>query len=417
MKQVIFISYRRSDTSSITGRIYERLRVAFPQFKIFMDTDASYAGENFKEHIQKQLENSALTVAVIGPTWVRLRSGGGFWPFKKKRLFEANDNVRWEIELSFKNGVKIVPVLVENTPTPKRVDLPPSLQQLVELQSCTLNSAEFRRDVEDLVRKLSDALGLSDDGFVETPRLQRVRAERKMRVGCIKHPPLCDFVWKTRDTAEFSGLYVDMCRAVGKAADVEVEFVPVDWADIPDRVFREMGLDLVLSVFQTPERAHVNDFTALFHKVNVVGLVQKTNDRIRSLQDIKDGDGKVAVTKGEAGWEFAVQTLQLPKHRLLVMENYELGATMGLVETGKAELAICDEVTCAEFEASCSSVKRIFHDNPLDTCKNGIMVPPNDNDWRKWVGGEFAKAREVPTIKALEDSILAEPRQLIRRYS
>jgi hypothetical protein len=415
MKKKIFLNYRRTDTKQLAGRIFDRLRVAFPQFTIFMDYEEIPIGENFKTYISDTLKDTSLTLVIVGPTWAHTTKG--IWPFQKKRLFDPNDYVRIEIELSISNKIKIVPILVEGATPSSLTNLPISIKDLKDYQAYTLNTAEFRRDVEELVRQLSSALNLHRVEDEVVPRLERVFAKKRFRAGCIKHPPLCNFDWTTKDSAMFSGLYVEICKTVASNTGLDVEFVPVDWGDIPNRVFNDMDLDLVLSVFQTPERAHVNAFTALFHKVNIVGLVKKDNDSIQTPEDIRNGSAPVVVTRGEAGWEFAIQTLGLPRNRLLVVESYDLGTMMKFVESGTAAIAICDEVTCAEFEDSSGHVKRVFTSDPLDTCKNGIMVPANEDAWRSWVGNEFRKARDSAHIKGLEEEILSRPGQVIKRYS
>jgi len=49
----IFISYRRNDTSSLAGRLYDRLLENFPQDKIFMDLDRVAVGEELVKTIRK----------------------------------------------------------------------------------------------------------------------------------------------------------------------------------------------------------------------------------------------------------------------------------------------------------------------------------------------------------------------------
>ena len=49
----MFISYRRDDSASQAGRLYDRLEGHFGQGQVFMDVDAIKPGLNFVEVVQQ----------------------------------------------------------------------------------------------------------------------------------------------------------------------------------------------------------------------------------------------------------------------------------------------------------------------------------------------------------------------------
>ncbi len=51
----ILISYRRSDSSAITGRIFDRLSHHYGEDLVFMDVDSIPIGIDFRQHIQEML--------------------------------------------------------------------------------------------------------------------------------------------------------------------------------------------------------------------------------------------------------------------------------------------------------------------------------------------------------------------------
>lgn len=50
----IFISYRRFDSTAITGRIYDRLRQEFGKDAIFKDVDNIPAGRDFRGVLREE---------------------------------------------------------------------------------------------------------------------------------------------------------------------------------------------------------------------------------------------------------------------------------------------------------------------------------------------------------------------------
>src|SRR5882762_10276889 len=114
----ITISYRRSDSDAIAGRIRDRLASHFGDESVFMDIDSIPFGFDFRDHIQEALAQNDILIAVIGPQWLGPGKGGSL------RIMEETDPVRIEIETALKNGSAIIPVLVGGATMPEPADLP-----------------------------------------------------------------------------------------------------------------------------------------------------------------------------------------------------------------------------------------------------------------------------------------------------
>src|SRR5512138_2905984 len=122
----IFISYRRQDSPSMTGRIYDKLESTFGSDKVFRDIDDIGAGQDFRAKIAQEIDKSDILLVIIGPKWESITNSQG-----NRRLDDPNDFVRLEVEEGLKNSKKIViPVLVENAPMPRPESLPQSLREL-----------------------------------------------------------------------------------------------------------------------------------------------------------------------------------------------------------------------------------------------------------------------------------------------
>lgn len=246
--------------------------------------------------------------------------------------------------------------------------------------------------------------------------LERITSSKILRAGTVKHPPLSDFEM-TKGQVIFSGYYVELCKSVCETNDITPQFVAVDWADIPYKVFNQMDLDLVLSVFETVQRLDGGDFTSCFHKVRLTGLTNSQNTKVSDVNDLYKDDVRIVVTRGEAGWEYVTRELKVPRHRLIIVENSNITEMMDYVLTGRVDVAICDEVSCQEYAKNNRKVKHLFKNNEIFICKNCIMVPKDDKEFRDWVNLEFRKSRNVPQLLELEEKILSDPEKLIRKYS
>ena len=66
----ILISYRRSDSSAIAGRIFDRLSHHYGEDSVFMDVDSIPIGIDFRNHIQDTLLRTDILLAVIGTNWL-----------------------------------------------------------------------------------------------------------------------------------------------------------------------------------------------------------------------------------------------------------------------------------------------------------------------------------------------------------
>src|SRR5579871_2253926 len=117
----IFISYRREDSKHAVGRLHAALKrhVANPKRDIFIDIDNIPKGVDFLDHLDRQVAQCDVMLAVIGKDW--LNAGGGL--MGRRRLDDPKDFVRIEIASALKRGIPVVPVVLDDTPLPKAESL------------------------------------------------------------------------------------------------------------------------------------------------------------------------------------------------------------------------------------------------------------------------------------------------------
>src|SRR6187399_353236 len=121
----IFVSYRREDSSDVTGRIFDYLKTAFGEKHLFKDVDSIQLGTDFRDAIKQGVNQCHVLLAIIGDEWLKATDKTG-----ARRLDDPDDFVRLEITAALDRNIPVIPVLVEGATVPKQADLPPPLQRL-----------------------------------------------------------------------------------------------------------------------------------------------------------------------------------------------------------------------------------------------------------------------------------------------
>lgn len=149
----VLISYRRSDSAAMTGRIFDRLVTKYGDKSIFMDVDNIPFGTDFRTHIKDALLQSDLMLVVIGQHWLGRGEG------TETRISDETDPVRVEVESALKGKITLIPLLVDGAQMPKAAELPESLRQLAYLNAAPVDSGrDFHAHIERLIRSIDQIL-------------------------------------------------------------------------------------------------------------------------------------------------------------------------------------------------------------------------------------------------------------------
>lgn len=159
----IFISYRRSDTKGVAGRIYERLKSTFGSDDVFLDTEGIGIGP-FPKQIEDALKGAKVFLILIGDQWATIPDADSGLP----RLNNPDDWVRKEVETALqryrlarnkKDRVVIIPMLVDGALMPQKSALPHSLQALIDFNAFPVRSvAGFSPDTDRLIAEIKKVL-------------------------------------------------------------------------------------------------------------------------------------------------------------------------------------------------------------------------------------------------------------------
>jgi hypothetical protein len=141
----VFISYRRGDAGDVVGRIYDRLVERFGRTHVFKDVDSIPLGVDFRKHLTDSVGKCRVFLAVISRGWLQQADG-------ERRLDQANDFVRIEMEAALQRNIPVIPVLVQGAALPDEKDLPPSLRDFAYRNATVVRAdPDFHADIARLM--------------------------------------------------------------------------------------------------------------------------------------------------------------------------------------------------------------------------------------------------------------------------
>jgi uncharacterized protein YecT (DUF1311 family) len=145
----IAISYRRSDSQDITGRIFDRLVQHYGKDTVFRDIDSIQPGIDFRTQIAAALGTTDVLLVVLGPAWL------GRGKDNTTRIDSEADPVRIEVETALKRDIPIIPILVGGTRMPEVNELPQSLRDFAYRHAVTVDGGrDFDHHMDGLIRSL-----------------------------------------------------------------------------------------------------------------------------------------------------------------------------------------------------------------------------------------------------------------------
>jgi hypothetical protein len=148
-KEAIFISYRRSDSQDMVGRIDDYLTDHFGREHVFLDRNSIDYGAVFPDRLKQAIQDSKVVLVVIGADWSSVRDEKG------RRLENPDDWVRQEIALALEQRLVVIPVLLDGTNMPSPRELPQTIQKLAERNAIDLitrkNTNLFKAGMAEII--------------------------------------------------------------------------------------------------------------------------------------------------------------------------------------------------------------------------------------------------------------------------
>jgi hypothetical protein len=146
----LFISYRRSDSRGVAGRLSDTLGAYFGDDRVFRDIENIAGGADFGDVIEQNLQTADAVIVLIGPDWLSVQNEDG-----QRRLDDPKDWVAEEIAAAIQMQKPIFPVLVEGAPMPRAEELPDKLKALTRYNALSISDNRWKSDVQRLGKTIS----------------------------------------------------------------------------------------------------------------------------------------------------------------------------------------------------------------------------------------------------------------------
>lgn len=126
---------------------------------------------------------------------------------------------------------------------------------------------------------------------------QASKTQKVLKVGT--EPSFAPFEFQKKDSKEFTGFDMDLIRAIGQKMNMKVEIANMGFdALIPG--LKSGNIDIAVAGMSiTPERQKAVDFSEPYYVSGLVVVVNKDNNAVKSIEDLKNK--KIAVQIGTTG--------------------------------------------------------------------------------------------------------------------
>jgi TIR domain len=151
----VFLSYRRADSRHVTERIYKELCARFQSNNVFKDVDSIPMGTDFRHIIEDAIWRCDIMLVVIGQQWLSITGDS-----RQRRLDDADDFVRIEIETALDHSVPLIPILVDGATMPGKLELPATVRPMAFRNGAPVRpDPDFHRDMDRIVRAVEALAG------------------------------------------------------------------------------------------------------------------------------------------------------------------------------------------------------------------------------------------------------------------
>lgn len=150
----IFISYRRGDSATEAEKLYEKLKILLPLYKIFLDKEEIELGKQFEYKIEDSIQSCKVVLIVIKDVdnWVK--------ELRERHQKMEDDYVRREIELAKSVGIVIPVYIPEDQRSGSLVGtgVPVKIDYIRDLNASIIHSDEdYQKLANDIVKQMQSS--------------------------------------------------------------------------------------------------------------------------------------------------------------------------------------------------------------------------------------------------------------------
>jgi hypothetical protein len=154
----VFVSYRVREQPGYATLVHHELAARLGADRVFLAARSIRPGEDYVAKVFDTLARCDVMLTIIGEQWTDLlRHSEDDWVYR-------------ELRQAFELGLRVIPVLVEDTELPTVDKLPPGITALARCQYLRIRHYSFRSDMNGLVRELRETVPPARHGVDVRPR-------------------------------------------------------------------------------------------------------------------------------------------------------------------------------------------------------------------------------------------------------
>jgi len=150
----IFINFRALDEPGFAALLQRELSRAFGSNEVFYAGVTIRPGDDFQVRLLEGVRRAAVLLAVIGSRWLTTPHASG-----GRAIDRETDWIRREIAEAFASGVRVIPILIDDTDLLTEAPLPADISALSRCQFLRLRHNDLEHDLARIVDSLRDVLG------------------------------------------------------------------------------------------------------------------------------------------------------------------------------------------------------------------------------------------------------------------
>jgi polar amino acid transport system substrate-binding protein len=226
--------------------------------------------------------------------------------------------------------------------------------------------------------------------------LSTILKKGELRIGMTGNQP--PFTMKAKN-GELIGYEVDLAKALAKNMGVKLKLVEMPFSDLLGAL-KTGKVDAVMSgMTMTPERNLEVLFAGPYILSGKAILTKsKLIEEISAATAATEKKYRIATLKGSTSVEF-VKTY-MPKHELILIDNYNDGVTMVLND--KADALVADKPICVITLMKNQGKDLVTSDKPLTIEPIGMALPSDDPQFLNLVENYIASLQLSGTLPLLE---------------
>lgn len=211
--------------------------------------------------------------------------------------------------------------------------------------------------------------------------LAKIARTKQFNVCVAEWPP---FSIKDAKTGAYSGVDIDAIGVAAKALDATVVYHDTTFGDLPAAI--QSGIcDVSTSLYITPSRAAAVNFTEPVLYGGDTALVRKGEKRFTSVADLDQAGITVATATGESGDIYAKANFSKATVNAIDVGSSDQSRFMLEVTSGRADVAIADYNTIANFAKEHPETEVLFQDAPFNLSPDAYVVRYGDDNLRSFL--------------------------------